>query len=184
MNLDFLDVLSQPPQKHREQMGTPGTACILPAWRVPSADPASGNDGNKKSVLTAGAGICTHLFPVCSQSVGTEKPSVYAVVPAVPSVPAKNEHVLSTETRELDDLKIARIQVSRWLGARCARSRHVWGSEKSLYHDYREWCQRRNQLPWSSTLFCSVLNESFDRELDGWQGLSLAADFAASRGIG
>ena len=63
MNLDFLDVLSQPDQKQREQVGTAGTTGIHAGPSVPSDVPASGNSGNKISTPTADTEIRSHLFP-------------------------------------------------------------------------------------------------------------------------
>lgn len=74
--------------------------------------------------------------------------------------------------------------MSRWLRARCAQSQRAWGSEKSLYHDYRAWCQKYNQPASSRELFCSILGESFPRDAEGWQGLYLAEDRAARMDIG
>jgi hypothetical protein len=184
MNLDFLKVLSQPEQKHREQVGTAGTGCIHAGPSVPSAVPASGNSGNKIPVTTAGTETGPHLFPVCSQGFGREGPNVYAAVPPVPGVPNENVQVCNAETDGPADSKTARSQVSRWLDARCAKSQHAWGSEKSLNNDYRTWCQNYNRLPYSLELFRTILNEWFQRDAEGWQGLCLAVDFARSEGTG
>ena len=183
MNLDFLDVLSQPNQKHREQVGTAGTSSIHAGPSVPSDVPASGNSGNKTSVPTAGTATRSHLFPACSQSLGTERTNVDAAVPAVPGVPDENVPVCNAETDTLIDCKTARPQVSRWLDARCAKSQRAWGSEKSFYHDYRAWCQTHNQRPCSQELFCTILNEWFQRDAEGWQGLCVAPDWRSGERV-
>lgn len=71
-----------------------------------------------------------------------------------------------------------RQQVSRWVGARCVRSPRAWGAEKFLYLEFAEWCRQHKQASCSRELFCAVLNESFQRDEAGWQGLCLAVDFA------
>jgi hypothetical protein len=181
MNLDFLDVLSQPNQKHREQVGTAGTGGVLTRLSVPSTSPGGGNSGNKITAPTANAQTCSHVFPVYSQSVGTERPNVDAAVPAVPGVPSENGQFRNAETGVLAEQETVEKQVLRWVGARCAWSPFVWGSEESLYQDHREWCQDSSQPPSPRELFSAVLDELFQRELDGWQGVCLAVDFAAGR---
>ena len=77
--------------------------------------------------------------------------------------------------------------ISRWMAASCTvplNPGKVWTSEKCLYRDYGAWCQSAKQTPCSRSLFCAILNECFERELDGWQGLCLALDFAAAKGTG
>jgi hypothetical protein len=181
MNLDFLDVLSQPNQMHREQVGTAGTGGIHANLNVPSTSPASGNSGNKIPAPTANAETCSHVFPVYSQSMGTERPNVDAAVPAVPGVPSENEQFRNAETGVLAEQETAKKQVLRWMDARCAWSQCVWGSEQSLFHNYGQWCRQNSLPPCSRELFAAVLDEPFQRELDGWQGLCLAVDFAAGR---
>jgi hypothetical protein len=78
----------------------------------------------------------------------------------------------------------AKQQMSRWMVARCTRPtnrRRAWGSEKSLFRDYLGWCQETGHAPCSGELFFAILTESFRREPDGWQGLCLTVDLAASR---
>ena len=179
MNLDFLDVLSQPNQMHREQVGTAGTGGIHANLNVPSTSPASGNTGNKIPAPTANPETCSHVFPVCSQGLGTERPNVDAAVPAVPGVPDENVQFGNAETGVLAEQETAKKQMLRWIDARCAWSQGVWGSEESLFRDYVQWCRKNSLPPCSKELFSAVLDESFQRELDGWQGLCLAVDVAA-----
>jgi len=182
MNLDFLDVLSQPKQKHREQAGTAGTGRIHAGLSVPSVVPAIGNSGNKISVPTAGTRTCSHLFPVCSQSLGTERPNVYAAVPAVPGVPNKKEQVFQdADADSLAEAELVTVQVFRWLGARCTRSGRAWGAEEFLYRDYLGWCRGHNQTPGSLKQVAALLDEFFQRDGNGWQRLCLAVDFAAGK---
>jgi hypothetical protein len=77
-----------------------------------------------------------------------------------------------------------RQQVARWISTRCALSQRSWGSEKFLYQRYLAWSQRYDPVPCPRELFGAILTESFHREGNGWRGLCLAADFAASRGCG
>jgi hypothetical protein len=77
----------------------------------------------------------------------------------------------------------ARILVLRWLRARCTQSWQAWGSEKSLWRDYCVWCEQHKQPACRRELFCETMNESFDREDDGWQGVVLAIDFLATKQI-
>jgi len=181
MNLDFLDVLSQPEQKHREQVGTEGTGSVLAPLSVPGTSPATGNRGNKIPAPTANAETCSHVLPVYSQSVGTGRPNVDAPVPGVPGVPSENGQVRNAETGVLAEQETVKTQVLSWVGARCAWSPFVWGSEESLYQDYREWCQDCSQPPCPRELFCTILSEWFQRDAEGWQGLCLAVDLETSR---
>jgi hypothetical protein len=119
------------------------------------------------------------VFPVYSQSVGTERPNVDAAAPAVPGVPNENGQFCNAETGVLAEQETVKTQVLRWVGARCAWSQGVWGSENSLYQDYREWCQDCSQPPFPLELFSAVLDELFQSEMEGWQGVCLAVDFAA-----
>lgn len=185
MNLDFLNVLSQPTQERWEPvgtLGTLGTSSIHEGSSVPNADPAIGNTGNKIPVPHAGAGACSQLFPVCSQSLGTETPNVHAAVPNVPVVPNEKEHVYQdADADSLAEAELVTVQVSRWLGARCTRSGRAWGAEEFLYRDYQGWCRGQNQTPASPKQVAVILDESFQRDGNGWQGLCLAVDFAASK---
>ena len=70
----------------------------------------------------------------------------------------------------------AREHVSRWMGMRCTQSHLAWGAEKFLYQDFAAWCQQHNAAP-NRALFCAILNESFERDENGWRGLCLAVDF-------
>jgi len=73
----------------------------------------------------------------------------------------------------------ARSQIFRWVRARCMRRRDTWVSGKSLWHDYVGWCQQQKQFACSRELFVATLDQLFRREMDGWQGIALAIDFAA-----
>jgi hypothetical protein len=42
---------------------------------------------------------------------------------------------------------------------------------------------KKASKPCPRELFRETLNQCFDREADGWQGIALAIDFAASRYI-
>jgi len=75
-------------------------------------------------------------------------------------------------------------QLSRWMAARCTSYRRTWGAEKFLYRDYVGWCQRNGQASCCRELFATILDQSFQRQDDGWQGLCLAEDTAASKSIG
>jgi hypothetical protein len=72
----------------------------------------------------------------------------------------------------------AKQHVSRWMEMRCTQSHLAWGAEKFLYQDFAAWCQQHNAAPNSRGLFCAILNESFDRDENGWRGLCLAVDFS------
>jgi len=183
MNLDFLDVLSQPTQKHWEQVGTVGTSGIHADLSVPGVVPAFGNSGNKMPVYTAGAGTCSLLFPVCSQVLGEEKPNIYEAVPTVPTVPKENREACNAEAGGQIDGETAKMQMSRWLDTRCTLSHRAWGAEKFLYRDHVAWCHQHWQIPGSRELFCTILSESFHRDAEGWQGLCVAADWPLSARI-
>jgi hypothetical protein len=113
--------------------------------------------------------------------LGTQRPNVDAAVPAVPGVPNENGWFSNAETGVLAEQETAEKHMLRWMDARCAWSEGVWGSEKCLFRDYGQWCRKNSLPPCSGELFSAVLDELFQRELDGRQGLCLAADFAAGR---
>ena len=78
-------------------------------------------------------------------------------------------------------------QVSRWMAVGCAAPKNpakVWGSGKSLYRDYTEWCQQANQTAISTRTVRCRLGYVIQRDPDGWQGLCLLADWAASKELG
>jgi hypothetical protein len=98
MNLDFLDVLSQPSPKPPGTLGTAGTVNVHAGFSVPRAIPACGNSGNKTGntedrfpIPIADTAKCSHLFPPRSQPMGTELANDYAPVPVVPAVPTQND---------------------------------------------------------------------------------------------
>ena len=182
MNLDFLDVLSQPAQQNVGTLGTSGTSRSDAGLRVPNGVPGIGNDGNKAAFSVDVTQHCSPAFPSRSQASGTGKPGIYAAVPIVPAVPNLKDQV----SAELDS-RAAEVQVAGWIVARCTRPhdpRKVWGSEKSLYGDCVAWCEQRGQTPCSREQFCGILDVLFQREMDGWQGLCLAVDWTASKGSG
>jgi hypothetical protein len=96
----------------------------------------------------------------------------------------RREEVLQTLRGRQDE---AKQQISRWMATRCAVPRNptkVWGSEKSLYRNYLGWCELYQRTPCCRELFGAFLDETFQREMDGWQGLCLTSDRAASKGFG
>jgi hypothetical protein len=120
MNLDFLDVLSQPIPKPSGTVGTAGTANVHAGSGVPTEIPAYGNSGNKTGntedsspTPIADTAKCSHLFPVCSQPVGTELANVYADVPAVPAVPTQID-MSATQTGSDRPAMPAGVQLIRW----------------------------------------------------------------------
>jgi hypothetical protein len=108
-----------------------------------------------------------------------------AARPLVDVLRQHRDEVLQTLRGRQDE---AKRRISRWMAARCAcpqNRRKVWGSEKSLYRNYLAWCQQCQQAPCSHEQFTAILDESFHRHLDGWQGLCLAVGWAAaSKGLG
>jgi hypothetical protein len=75
----------------------------------------------------------------------------------------------------------AASQIFRWVEARCARRDGVWGAEKFLWRDYEAWSQQSKQSTCPRELFRETLDQCFDRRADGWPGIALAIDVAASR---
>jgi hypothetical protein len=69
--------------------------------------------------------------------------------------------------------------IFRWIRARCAKRKDLWGSEKSLWVDYVGW-QQQNVSAVTREQFAEVLAEVFEREMDGWRGIALAIDVAPS----
>ncbi len=81
----------------------------------------------------------------------------------------------------------AKRRLSRWMAAHCALTRNsarVWGSEEFLYRDYAAWCEQYGELRCSRDLFNIILDESFQREGSGWQGLCLSVDLMPKRRLG
>jgi hypothetical protein len=74
----------------------------------------------------------------------------------------------------------ATSQVFRWIGARCVIRRDTWSSEKSLWSDYVGWRQQHKVPVVPREQFAEILDQLFQREIDGWQGLALAIDMPAS----
>jgi len=189
MNLDFLDVLSQPTQKATGTKGTLGTSNIGAVLRVPNVVSEVGNKGNKTPVPTADTEDCSRLFPSCSQSPEEEKPNVYAPVPNVPTVPKEDEQLWNVEIKEHKVAPGASLapekryagerQVLAWVRARCKIRRACWGAEKFLYRDFSEWCEQSRHSPCGRELFRCILSEAFLWDTDGWQGIVLASDFEA-----
>jgi len=110
MNLDFLDVLSQP---IRETVGTARTVRtdrIHASLPVPNPVLAVGNRENQAPGSPVGEGNGSQWFPPGSRALGTEMANLFAVVPKVPRVPNENEQVYTER---------ATVQVSRWMATRC-----------------------------------------------------------------
>jgi hypothetical protein len=165
MNLDFLDVLSQPTTKVRGQEGTRGTTSVHEGRGVPPTVPLSGTMRDKPAATNANTGICPTVSPSRPAPQEASKALHPAAVPFVPVCPAQEERVL----------------IFPWLRDRCARSWRAWGSEKSLWDDYCAWCEQQMQRACRRELFCETMNESFCRDGTGWQGVCLRGDFAASK---
>jgi hypothetical protein len=75
----------------------------------------------------------------------------------------------------------AASQIFRWVEARCARRDGIWGAERFFWRDYIAWSQQRKQSACPRELFRETLNQCFDCEADGWRGIALGSDVAASR---
>jgi hypothetical protein len=165
VNLDFLEVLSQPMTKVEGHCGTPGTTGVHAGRSVPSTDPLSGTMRDNLSATDASAGICPAVSLSRPAPQEASKALDYAAVPLVPQCPPQNEGVL----------------IFRWLRNRCARSCQAWGSEKALWNDYCDWCGQHKEPACRRELFCKTMNESFTREDDGWQGVILAIDFRETK---
>jgi hypothetical protein len=73
------------------------------------------------------------------------------------------------------------IRFSRALiGDRCVIRRDTWSSEKSLWSDYLGWRQQQKVSVFPRERFSEILDQLFQREMDGWQGIALAIDMPAS----
>jgi hypothetical protein len=71
-------------------------------------------------------------------------------------------------------------QVFRWIGDRCVRRRDIWSSEKSLWSDYLGWHEQQKVSVVPRERFSEILDQLFQREMDGWQGIALAINVRAS----
>jgi hypothetical protein len=161
MNLDFLEVLSQPVTKVEGRCGTQGTTSVHAGRGVAPTVPLSGTPRDNRSAADANASNCPEVSPSCPAPQEATKALSHAAVPRVPQCPAQNEGV----------------RISRWLRYRCTRSWQVWGSEKSLWEDYCAWCEQHRQPHCRRELFCETIDESFTRKDNGWQGVVLSIDF-------
>jgi hypothetical protein len=133
------------------------------------------------------------VLPDCNEWPGTRTPNVHEVVAAITSVTAKNgkvceipegsgpDHIEHVPEPSPAEEYAARSHIFRWAGARCARSRGTWGSEKSLWRDYVGWRQQHKLSSLPRELFCENLNRCFDREKNGWRGIALAVDVEAAK---
>ena len=125
MNLDFLDVLSQPAQENVGTMGTLGASSIDAGFRVPTGIAAIGNNGEPSSFLRrCHPNVLT--LPPRSQSPGTGK-SMFSspLFPLFPLFSTKKEQVCAKL-----DIR-AEVQVAGWIAARCTRPcdpRKVWAA--------------------------------------------------------
>jgi hypothetical protein len=172
MKLDF-SVLTQPMQERGEHVGHP-QSMLVPA--SPELSPAF-DTGDKTPCLDGNTSIRPPLSPECRLLQGTPRPNVPEVVPPVPFVPPHNEQVRVNAKEYRSDVA---ADISQWMTARCVRRRDTWGSEKSLWRDYVGWCQQQKQFHCPCELFVATLDQSFRREMDGWQGIALAIDVAAN----
>ncbi len=168
MNLDFLDVLSQPIPNHREQVGTAGTASVHAGCTVPTAIPDCGNSGNKivktedsSPVPIADNAKCSHVFLVCSQPAGTGLTNVYAVVPNVPGVPSK----ISMPAPEAgsdhppDTADAWREDFARWLDSACVCLPRCFGGVSRLHRAFCKWEVQRGGAPSTRDTFEKLLTE-------------------------
>jgi hypothetical protein len=81
------------------------------------------------------------------------------------------------------EMDAATSQIFRWIRTRCVRRREIWSSEKSLWRDYFDWCHQDKRSVVQRERFAEILDESFRREMDGWQGIALAIDIVANTHI-
>ena len=91
----------------------------------------------------------------------------------------------------LVDAKSRRVTVPRLMKmstpsgvAHCVRSTRAWGAAKFLHQDFVQWSEQFGQWPISAGQFDGTLGEFFRREGDGWAGLCLTVDWAATKGLG
>ena len=96
MKLDF-SALTQPALKDRGQVGTAGTPASMRVAPSPAAGDTLGTSGDTVQRIApelnssaAVPDVCPRLSPACPQSLGTCKPSVHAVSPVSPVVPAES----------------------------------------------------------------------------------------------
>ncbi len=98
MKLDF-SALTQPASKERGQVGTTGTQASARVAAAPTAGDTVGTSGGTARRVRPGLDssavvpvVCPQLSPLCPQSTGTCKPSVYAVSPVSPVVPTESSN--------------------------------------------------------------------------------------------
>jgi hypothetical protein len=107
MNLDFLNILSQPRQKRWERVGTLGTGRSHAGLSVPTRVPAIGKTGNTRSGYPSGTGACSQLFPISSQVLGSEGPNLHEAVPNVSNVPFAVDGSQAPGPRDPDPYTVA-----------------------------------------------------------------------------
>ena len=98
MKLDF-SALTQPTSKERGQTGTTGTPASMRVAPSPAAGDTLGTSGDTARRVRPGLDssaaapvVCPPLSPPCPQSLGTCKPSAYAVSPVSPVVPTESDN--------------------------------------------------------------------------------------------
>jgi hypothetical protein len=102
-------------------------------------------------------------------------------VPIPSHTVAPGERILANQLPAEKDAAVS--QIFRWIAVRGARQDGVWGAEEFLWRDYEAWSQQSKQAACPPELFRETLNRCFEREADGWRGIALALDVAASRYI-
>jgi hypothetical protein len=173
MKLDF-SVLRQPRQEYRGQVGQP---ISVPFPESPELSPVIAA-GDSAPCLEAGTSICPPRSPECPPRQGTPEPNVHEVVPGVPSVPPQSKQIrMNAEDYRSDS---AGAGISLWIRGRCMRRPDLWGSEKSLWCDYVGWRQQHTVSVATREQFAEILDQSFRREMDGWQGIALEVDLPPS----
>jgi len=78
------------------------------------------------------------------------------------------------------EMEAATSQIFRWIRYRCVKRRDIWSSEKSLWQDHVDWCQRHKLSVTERERFAEILDQLFNREMDGWRGIALAIDLEPS----
>jgi hypothetical protein len=93
---------------------------------------------------------------------------------------APSELFAISESSPVVELDAAKSQIFQWVGVRCVERRNVWGSEKSLWHDYVGWCQQQKLTGVLRQQFGEIIDLLFTREMDGWCGIALEVDIEAA----
>jgi hypothetical protein len=162
--------------KLKEWRGTVGTAGTMGTFHpcagssVPSPYQQSGTVGTEEGGVQG-------FVPSSSQTTGTRAASVYAGVPAVPSVPTENSNIAPVP---LHDPAAWAEDFQRWVAEHCVFRDRCFGGVSCLHGHFCEWATTAS-VPCTRQTFEALLRkEDFETAEGLVYGLTLADDLKPS----